>query len=243
MQNAMNVLTNTRGKTVLSIGISLAVIMTAAIWLLAPFMPPIAFAPDKGWDDYYWKLPDPTVITRLSVWGSYALHQIAIWACIWWAQKNTLRYTRGLHPVNLLALGINLFFALFHFVQTFVWYDGLAQDVHILTSQGSVILLLVLVMIMENGRRGLFFGKKVPFKQEFTGWIRTYHGYLFSFAVIYTFWYHPMESTLGHLSGFFYTFLLLLQSSLFFTRIHLNRIWTFALEVSVLAHGTIVAIN
>jgi hypothetical protein len=37
-------------------------------------------------------------------------------------------------------------------------------------------------------------------------------------------------------------FLLLLQGSLFFTRIHTNRWWTVAQEVIVLAHGALVAI-
>ena len=59
---------------------------------------------------------------------------------------------------------------------------------------------------------------------------------------IYTFWYHPMEPTSGHLIGFFYMFLLLLQSSLFYTRVHLNRYWTTSLEVIVLAHGALVAV-
>ncbi|MDE0312122.1 MAG: hypothetical protein OXI52_07645, partial [Caldilineaceae bacterium] len=37
-------------------------------------------------------------------------------------------------------------------------------------------------------------------------------------------------------------FLLLLQGSLFYTRIHTNRWWTFALEFTVLVHGTLVAV-
>jgi hypothetical protein len=51
-----------------------------------------------------------------------------------------------------------------------------------------------------------------------------------------------MENTAGHLVGFFYMFLLLLQSSLFFTRVHINKYWTFTQEILVLAHGTMVAI-
>ena len=42
--------------------------------------------------------------------------------------------------------------------------------------------------------------------------------------------------------GFFYTFLLMLQGSLFLTRIHVNKRWMFVQEIIVLAHGTIVAI-
>ena len=51
-----------------------------------------------------------------------------------------------------------------------------------------------------------------------------------------------MVSTSGHLWGFFYMFLLMLQGSLFFTRIHLNKYWTFIQEAMVLVHGTLVAV-
>ena len=112
-------------------------------------------------------------------------------------------------------------------MQTQVFYDGLAQDVSIYSSQGSVILLLVVVLLMENRRRGLVFAKPAPIKRDGRAdFARKYHGYLFSWAAIYTFWYHPMLNTPGHLVGFFYMFLLLLQGSLFLTRAHINRVWT-----------------
>jgi hypothetical protein len=88
----------------------------------------------------------------------------------------------------------------------------------------------------------MFFGNSVSFHQQFLQVIKLYHGYFFSFAAIYTFWYHPMEATLGHLIGFFYMFLLLLQSSLIFNRAHVNRWWTFALEITVLFHSVVVSL-
>jgi hypothetical protein len=72
--------------------------------------------------------------------------------------------------------------------------------------------------------------------------VRKYHGYVFAWATVYTFWYHPMENTVGHLVGFLYMFLLLLQGSLFLTRIHLNKYWMIVQEVTVALHGTLVAI-
>ena len=54
----------------------------------------------------------------------------------------------------------NAGFILLHILQTRIWYDGLAQNVSIWSSQGSVVLMLVLILLMENQRRGLFFGKK-----------------------------------------------------------------------------------
>jgi hypothetical protein len=46
----------------------------------------------------------------------------------------------------------------------------------------------------------------------------------------------------GHLIGFFYMFLLLIQGSLFLTRIHVNKYWMFVQEALVAVHGTLVAI-
>lgn len=222
-------------------GVAFSLLFTGIIWWAGQRLAAVPHLPDQGASWYYWKLGEPTFWTRATAWGFYLLHQLAMWGLIYYGQTWVKRYVAGLHPVNIVALGANAFFILLHFVQTHVWYDGLAQDVSIFSSQGSVIVLLVWVLLMENSRRGLFFGKKAPIGQEIIRAARKYHGYLFSWAAIYTFWYHPMENTSGHLIGFFYMFLLLLQSSLFFTRIHVNRWWTFVQEFTVLAHGTLVA--
>tara|TARA_Y100001968_G_C19379633_1_gene729587 strand:+ start:1175 stop:1474 length:300 start_codon:yes stop_codon:yes gene_type:complete len=97
-------------------------------------------------------------------------------------------------------------------LQTQVYYDGLAQDVPEMTALGSVALMLMIVLALEAPRRGLFFGKKIRFDRRFIKLIKEYHGYLFSWAIIYTFWYHPTEGTIGHLAGFFYMFMLFVVS-------------------------------
>jgi hypothetical protein len=231
-------------KRAMWLGIAFAFVFTAIIWLADPLLNDTraTLLPDQGVEWYYWKLPEPTVITRLSVWGMYLAHQFAIFGLIWYAQNRVKKYTGGLHMVNWLALGVNALFVGLHFIQTHIWYDGLAQDVSIFSSQGSVIVMLVWILLMENNRRGMFFGKKLPIGKRIIQFARKYHGYYFAWAIIYTFWYHPMETTPGHLLGFFYTFLLLLQGSLFLTRIHVNKYWMAVQEVTVLAHGTIVAI-
>lgn len=223
-------------------GIAFSLVFTAVIWWAGQYLDRSTFLPDAGADWYFWKLPVPTLWTRLTAWGFYLAHQVTIWVLIYLAQKNTKTYTTGLRRLNVLALAANAFFILLHFVQTHIWYDGLAQDVSIWSSQISVIILLVWTLLMENKRRGLFFGKKAPISKQVVDFARRYHGYYFAWATIYTFWYHPMENTPGHLIGFFYMFLLLLQGSLFFTRIHNNRIWTAVMEVTVLIHGTLVAV-
>ncbi len=226
------------------IGVAFSLVFTLVIWLASPNLDPVraTLLPDTGFDWYYWKLPEPTFITRLSAWSMYIIHQVAIWGLIWYAQTRVKKYTNGLHPVNILALGVNAVFVLLHFAQTHIWYDGIAQDVSILTSQGSVIILLIWIMLMENNRRGTFWGQKLPIGKRIIQFARKYHGYYFAWAIIWTYWYHPMETTPGHLLGFFYTFLLLLQGSLFYTRIHVNKWWMIVMEVTVLAHGTIVAV-
>jgi hypothetical protein len=224
------------------IGILFSAAFTGIIALAGPRLAAIPHLPDRGAAWYYWRLIDPTFMTRASAWGLYALHQLSLWGLIYYAQTRVKKYTVGLHPVNIAALALNAVFITLHFVQTHVWYDGLAQDVSIFSSQGSVVLLLVWVLLMENNRRGLLFGKKLPISAQITRFARKYHGYLFAWAIVYTFWYHPMEATPGHLIGFLYMFLLLLQGSLFFTRIHTNRWWTLTQEVLVLAHGSLVAL-
>ena len=216
--------------------------MMGLIWLFAPYSEGIQFAPDKPVDWwYYWQLPDATAWTRIAAWLPYSLHQVSIWFLIAYAQRAKPRYILGLHQFNLWALGVNALFVVLHILQTKLTYDGLAQDVHEATSMGSVTLMLFLIILMENRRRGLAFGKPVKALYKTGDVVRRYHGYYFSWAIIYTFWYHPVEMTSGHLAGFAYMMLLILQCSLFFTRYHTNRWWTLFLETLFIIHGSIVA--
>jgi hypothetical protein len=221
-------------------GLAACGLIMGVIVALAPYHE-FEILPRQHAFDYPWKLSDPTLWSRLSAWSLYALHQVGIWYLIYKAQSENLRYTDGLHKVNVQALLLNGVFIGLHILQTKIFYDGLAQDVHEATAFGSVALMLFVILLMENDRRGLFIGKKVPFPQGVGAAARKYHGYYFSWAITYTFWYHPIEVTPGHLMGFFYMFMLLLQGSLFFTRYHINRWWTVFLEFFFVIHGTTVA--
>ena len=238
---ASNQTSSIRSDQALWWGVGFSLAFTLLIWVVRPYMLPITFAVDEGGFFYSWKLADPTVWTRATGWLGYSLHQITFWALIYFAQRERPAYSRKLHRFNVIALGASAFFCVLHLFQTWIWYDGLAQDLSSFTSQASVVLMLVLILLMENKRRGLAFGKKLKFLNRPGEIARHYHGYVFSWAIIYTFWFHPMEATFGHLVGFFYIFLLMLQSSLFFTRAHVNKYWTFVLEASVLVHGSLVA--
>ncbi len=228
--------------TGLALGIAFIVGFVGLIWLIRPYMVEVIFPPDQGGSWYLWQRPEATFWSRLTGWTGYTLHQIFLWTVIYLAQTRKLTYSRLLHPLNVVALAGNAFFVILHLVQTTFWYDGLAKDVTIWSSQYSVIFLLVMVLLIENKRRGLVFSQKVPLLYGPGEVIRKYHGYYFAWAIIYTFWYHPMEATPGHLLGTLYTLLIMLQGSLFFTRIHVNKYWTIWSEVSVLVHGTMIAL-
>ena len=222
-------------------GLSSVGLLMALVLLLGPYSDGSEFAPDRGDFWYLWQLAEPSVWTRLSAWLPYAVHQLAMWYLIANARSSRPRYIFGLHHFNVWALGINAFFILLHIVQTKVFYDGLAQDVHEATAMMSVILMLLLILLMENKRRGLFFGKGVSGLNSVGDTVRRYHGYYFSWAITYTFWYHPIELTSGHIAGLAYMMLLMMQGSLFFTRFHTNRWWTMFLESLFVIHGAIVA--
>ena len=102
--------------------------------------------------------------------------------------------------------------------------------------------------MFETRRRGLVFGWSPSSTTGFIGWfkdfayfVKQYHGYLASFGIVLTFWYHPFESTCAHWTGWLHMFLLLFQSSLIYQRAHKNRYWTALLEFWILVHGTTVA--
>ncbi|GAB0495138.1 hypothetical protein MMPV_006436 [Pyropia vietnamensis] len=123
-------------------------------------------------------------------------------------------------------------------------YDGLAADVPEVSSLAAVALLLVWVWLLEAPRRGVIAGARPPKLLTAPALRATAvatHGYYFSFATIYTLWYHPAASTVAHLSGFLYVFFLLLQSGLAGTAAHGRRWWTSALEGWVAAHALATA--
>jgi hypothetical protein len=196
---------------------------------------------------YEWKLNEPSAWTRLSAWGLYALHQVLAWGMIFWGARRKKaaaglpRFSDRLDPAGIGFFIVNIVFSLLHLLQTHLFYDGLAQDTAVFSSQGSVIVMLVLILIMQNDRRGLFFGKRVPMPKAAVEFVKKYHGYYIAWALIYTFWFHPMTGTFGHLVGFFYMFVLLGQGLLMHTRLHLSLRWSAFLEALVLMHGAAVA--
>jgi len=235
-------------KKILIISVIAALILTFGIILIPTsindfYSNPEAF--DTGFSYYLWKFrpEDKEILARITAWGFFILHFITVGYLMKKLKDNPKEQGKELSKYNYYLLFANLGFILLHYLQTWIWYDALATDTPVWSSQGSVIVMLILILIMENNRRGLFFGKKISFPKESTKFIMKNHGIYIALATIFTFWYHPMEFTWGHLFGFFYMFLLFIQMSLARTKMHNNMYWKVTLEVTVLFHGTFVAID
>ncbi|MGY5864554.1 MAG: hypothetical protein RTV41_08100 [Candidatus Thorarchaeota archaeon] len=230
-------------------GLIFAILFTLLIWVAGPLLDPVlgTLLPDAGAEWYYWKLPAREFMTMFIVWTFYLAHQFSLWGAIYWAKKNLSHLranpTTGLTRYNWAAIIINLFFIVLHLVQTLIWFDGLAQDVPIWTSQGSVIVMLALILVIENPSRGLFLGRKMgkPMTARVSGFFRRNHAYIISWAIVYTFWFHPMAYDPQLLTGFFYMFLLFTQISLAYTVVHSNKGWIVFLESFVGIHAFVVA--
>lgn len=235
-------------KKVLYLSIFAALLLTLGTILIPTSI--YDFYPDPAVNDtggsyYFWKfLPsDKDTVARITAWVFFALHFVTVGILLKKLKENPKEKGQEVGKYNYYLLYTNVFFILLHYVHTWIWYDALATDTPVWSSQGSVIVMLILILIMENGRRGLFFGKKIRFPKESVRFVMKNHGLYIALATTFTFWFHPMEFTWGHLFGFFYMFLLFIQMSLARTKMHNNIYWKVVLEVTVLFHGTFVAFD
>lgn len=199
---------------------------------------------DVGFNYYLWKFRaiDQNMVAKLTAWLFFFAHFFSALCLLKKLKEDQPNKKDGYSKFNIYLLLVNAGFILLHYIHTWVWYDALAQDTPVWSSQGSVIIMLVLILIIENRRRGLFFGKKMSFPKESTRTVMKYHGIYISLATIFTFWYHPMENTPWHIVGFLYMYLLFIQMSFSRTTLHQNKYFNVVLEVMVLFHGTSVAL-
>lgn len=227
-------------NTLFAAGLIIYGLIAFVVWYLGPRLEIIEHLADKGASWYYWKLPEPNILSRLSVWTGYILHQVTIWILAFFAIKSREKEKRE-KAVTWIFI-FNILFVILHLIQTHLFYDGLAQDVPIWSSQFSVIIMLAILLFMLEGRRGLFFGKRVGIKEELRKPVRKWHGIYISWALIYTFWFHPMEGSYGLLAGFIYMFLLFIQTSMVHKPVHRNTAWIALLESFVALHAFAIAI-
>ena len=225
-----------------AVALAASVTLTLFIAVWGPALASVYHLPDQGASWYFWKLAVPTFWSRFSSWGLYALHQISVWVLVFFAMREK-KHVSSLSRINVAFLLVNLLFIVLHIVQTHIWYDGLAQDVPVWSSQYSVIVMLIVMLFMLNPRRGLILGKKFPYSPAGLGFANRWHGVYISWALVYTFWFHPAEGSIGLLFGFFYMFLLLTQLSFANTKVHYAILWITALEFTVGLHGPVIAIQ
>ncbi|MBM7558445.1 hypothetical protein [Marinitoga litoralis] len=226
-------------KKIFYSGLIIYVIIAALIWLLGPNLSKFPHLEDKGASWYYWKLPEPTFWGRITSWGGYIIHQITVWTLAFLAINKKEKRDKYLR----LLFYSNIIFVVLHLIQTHLFYDGIAQDVPIWSSQYSVIVMLVLILFMLDNKRGMFFGKSIGIKKEYIENVKKWHGIYISWALIYTFWFHPMEGEIGLLIGFIYMFLLFIQASMIYTPIHYNLKWIAILETFVALHALSIALQ
>lgn len=221
-----------------------SVALTALIAALGPLLASVQHLPDKGAAWYFWQtIPATrTFLSHATPWIGYALHQAAMWIIVILMMKEKPHPGR-LSRLNIAALAANGAFILLHILQTHLWYDGLAQDVPVWSSQYSVIVMLVIIIYQMAPQRGLFLGRKPAWKPEALPWSNKWHGLYISWALVYTFWFHPTVGEFGLLVGFFYMFLLLAQLSFANTEVHFSRAWIAVLELLVGLHGPLIAIQ
>lgn len=230
-------------KKAFLISLALFGILSLITFLLTPILRDRFYPllPDKGAAWYFWQLPSVEQGGRISFWLGYGLHQIIVWILIL-KGINRKPLKEGIANYNYVIFGVNFLFAVLHLLQTHIWYDGLAQDVPIWTSQGSVIVMLVLILFLMIPVRGLFWGKRFTPPATAYRFVRRWHGIYISWALVYTFWFHPMDGNWGLISGFVYMFLLFIQLSYFNTPIHFMRWWIVLLESFVTVHAFLITI-
>ncbi len=225
-------------KNIFLISISTSFLLVILIYFLNPILSDVLLLPDKGPSWYYWKLPNRDAITMTIVWFLFTIHLLGNYFLI---RKRMLKKEKYFIKENMELLIFNFIFIILHFLQTILFYDGLAQDVPIFSSQYSVILILVTLILMQINQRGIFFSIKIKIPPKAMSSLYSIHGILFTFAIVYTFWFHPVVFTIGHAIGFLYIFLLFIQIIFIKTKIHYNKYWILILEILVAFHGASVA--
>ena len=99
------------------------------------------------------------------------------------------------------------------YTQTSLTYNGLSMHLSLGWGVGTVAIYLCVVSCSYITTRGICFGKgkRCRFWFKPSLFFKKYHGYYICFAIINDFWYHPFESTPGHLLGILNDLMLLWQ--------------------------------
>jgi NAD(P)H-flavin reductase len=194
---------------------------------------------------YAYRLKEPTLVQYASPWVGYAVHQLLVLWVLARAFREQPKYEMRLRWFNWHMLAVQALGFALKMAQQWLFYNGLSETLPLGFGTGTVFLFLVIVMVMYIPVRGLFFGYGAnwAWTQECTDFFRTYHGFVIAVMIVNDFWYHPFESTIGHLCGIFNDMMLLGQMVLIYTPAHLNKYWCLLMETFVLVHAALIALN
>lgn len=114
---------------------------------------------------YAWRRSDPTAWTHASAWGGYIVHQLGQWYIITRvfrqraaetgatsSSSSPLQYASTYRWWNWAMVYLNVSMAFYKLIQSHLFYDGLAIDVSEAITQGSVIMILVVALILAIPR-------------------------------------------------------------------------------------------
>lgn len=194
---------------------------------------------------YAYKLKNPKLINAVVPWTGYLLHNFSIWGILYKAMNEKPEYTNHLQWFNKWMLAVNGFFIILKYSTSLMFYNGLSATLSLGWGIATVGVMLMMVLAMYTNSRGMCFGrcKGGAKTNEAARFLRKYHGVFISFALINDFWFHPFEGTAGHLLGIMNDCMLMWQMSMIYNRAHRNKWWCLALEIMVLPHSAIIALN
>ncbi len=190
--------------------------------------------------DYLWKLAYRNNTHMQVIYIAAFVHYVGNAILIMLRRRDTVFKKVEFTTYNIMLLTFNLIMILSHIILSIKYFDMLAQDYPSYTAQATVVLMLIILLLIQNSKRGFIFGYKLKNTRALNVLYKI-HGPIFLFALVYTLWYHPFVATLGHLFGFMYMYLLFIQISFTHTKIHYDTRWVGLLEAFVLIHGFAVA--
>jgi len=198
---------------------------------------------------------DPKIGQIIS-WVMYIPHQLIQWWILYKAQQEKPKYQEGWRWFNWWMLYTNAFFMGLKLLSNALTYNAMSSHLPLWFGQGAVFNMLLIVLAMQVPVRGMCCGScsrgcKVGSKQiskgeywtEMAMFMRKYHGYYIAFGVTSDWYYHPLESSPGHLSGIANDLMILWQTICIYTPAHRNKWWCIACEFIVTFHGPLIALG
>ena len=179
---------------------------------------------------------------RPSVMLLYACHQVFHWSMTCYA-RFFLKTSRKLQSFHYWMAGVNIFFVLLHLALSHWTHGSIFSAAHHYNNYGvyyptydTEVNLLILwglsywILLAKSGQRGIFFGLSVPFTKPIVLVANELLDFVFSWAVLYTYWRHPLKE----ISTLIIELIFVAHSCLIRTTFHKNKYWTMFVEMVLL---------